>query len=77
MLEGSKYEKVDLKKYDLRILDSLVEIDYLLKQKISDGYRVKWLAPFCWKWNGEVNDISITDEDDQLFEKAWNSTVAK
>ncbi|UZJ78757.1 DNA/RNA helicase domain-containing protein [Fictibacillus sp. KU28468] len=76
-LKGTNPGKVDLKNYELRILDSLDDIHHLLKKKISSDFKAKWLAPFCWKWNGKVNDISITDKDGQVFEKAWNPNVNK
>lgn len=74
-LEGAGPQEVDLKKFDLQILNSLDDIERLLKQKIANHCSGKWLAPFCWKWDGKVNDISIFDNG-QKFEKAWNPTVA-
>lgn len=42
---------------------------------MTQGYSAKWLAPFCWDWKKESDDIRIYDGQAQ-FVKAWNPTLA-
>ncbi|MBE5091492.1 DUF2075 domain-containing protein [Bacillus thuringiensis] len=74
-LTGGLSKSVDLKKYDLQVFDSLHDIDTVLKDKMTQGYSAKWLAPFCWDWKKKIDDIRICDGQTQ-FVKAWNPTLA-
>lgn len=74
-LQGNSSIDVDLKKYDLSVFDSLHDIDNLLKEKMRQGYSVKWLAPFCWDWKKKRDDIRINNGQTP-FIKAWNPMLS-
>lgn len=59
--------------YDIRILDSPLEVRELIIEKNKINHRSRMLAGYCWDWirdgknNSEVHDIKIGD-----FEMSWN-----
>ena len=59
--------------YDIRILDSPLEVRELIIEKNKINQRSRMLAGYCWDWirdgknNSEVHDIKIGD-----FEMSWN-----
>ena len=59
--------------YDIRILDSPLEVGELIIEKNKINQRSRMLAGYCWDWirdgknNSEVHDIKIGD-----FEMSWN-----
>lgn len=57
--------------YDIRVMDSLNDIDLLLDSHIDMQEKAQWFAPFCWKWSQNVknNDVQISEEN---FTKPWN-----
>lgn len=59
--------------YDIRILDSPLEVRELIIEKNKINQRSRMLAGYCWDWirdgknNSKVHDIKIGD-----FEMSWN-----
>lgn len=59
--------------YDIRILDSPLEVRELIIEKNKINHRSRMLAGYCWDWirdgknNSKVHDIKIGD-----FEMSWN-----
>lgn len=59
--------------YDIRVLDSPLEVRELIIEKNKINHRSRMLAGYCWDWirdgknNSKVHDIKIGD-----FEMSWN-----
>lgn len=59
--------------YDIRILDSPLEVRELIIEKNKINHQSRMLAGYCWDWirdgknNSKVHDIKIGD-----FEMSWN-----
>ena len=59
--------------YDIRILDSPLEVRELIIEKNKINHRSRMLAGYCWDWakvsenNANIHDIKIGD-----FEMSWN-----
>lgn len=59
--------------YDIRVLDSPLEVRELIIEKNKTNHRSRMLAGYCWDWirdgknNSKVHDIKIGD-----FEMSWN-----
>lgn len=59
--------------YDIRVLDSPLEVRELIIEKNKINHRSRMLAGYCWDWirdgknNSKVHDIKIGD-----FEMFWN-----
>ena len=59
--------------YDLRVLDSPLEVRELIIEKNKINHRSRMLAGYCWDWakvsenNANIHDIKIGD-----FEMSWN-----
>ncbi|MGX6961107.1 DNA/RNA helicase domain-containing protein [Vagococcus xieshaowenii] len=66
---ANEYE--DISGYDIRVLNSLNDIDMMLEHHIINYEKAQWFAPFCWEWTKNVNknDVIISKEN---FSKPWN-----
>lgn len=59
--------------YDIRVLDSPLEVRELIIEKNKINHRSRMLAGYCWDWakvsenNANIHDIKIGD-----FEMSWN-----
>lgn len=59
--------------YDIRVLDSPLEVRELIIEKNKINHRSRMLAGYCWDWakvsenNANIHDIKICD-----FEMSWN-----
>lgn len=59
--------------FELRSVDSVQELEHLLRRKVREGYTARMTAGFCWPWHDPrpdgtlVNDIVIGD-----LSKPWN-----
>lgn len=59
--------------YDIRVLDSPLEVRELIIEKNKINHRSRMLARYCWDWakvsenNANIHDIKIGD-----FEMSWN-----
>lgn len=66
--------KCDNDSFEFKICSTPEEVDTIIRQKQSDGYKSRMMAGFCWPWHEEgnsdgtlVNDVTIGE-----YKRPWN-----
>lgn len=61
--------------FDFKILNSPLEVENAIRQKVAEGFTGRMTAGFCWQWSkklaedgGLVKDVVIGD-----YERPWNA----
>lgn len=60
--------------FDVQLVDSPVELEDLLKEKMDLGYSARMTAGFCWRWSDARKDGTL-EPDVRIgdWERPWNS----
>jgi DUF2075 family protein len=60
--------------FDFKICETVEELDEKIKARVSDGYKARLTAGFCWAWSKPNQDGSLVD-DVQVghFKRPWNA----
>lgn len=60
--------------FDVQIVDSPIELEDLLREKLQNGYSARMTAGYCWRWSEARKDGSL-EPDVQIgdWARPWNS----
>ena len=63
------------KNFEFLIFDSLESLEDAIKQKVSEGYKARMTAGFCWEWSKKPNPDGTLHEDVVIegFRRPWNA----
>lgn len=64
--------------FDFRILDSVEELEGMIRAKASQGSSARLTAGFCWKWSDPLKDGSlVSDVVVGEWTKPWNAKAER
>lgn len=63
------------KEFEFLILDSLDSLEELIKERVSQGYKARMTAGFCWEWSKKPKLDGTLHEDVIVegFRRPWNA----
>jgi hypothetical protein len=60
--------------FDFRIVDSVEQLDAMIRSKADEGHTARLVAGFCWPWSDPLDDGSLTpDVKVGAWQMPWNA----
>ena len=60
--------------FDFRIVDSVEQLDAMIRSKADDGHTARLVAGFCWPWSNPLEDGSLVpDVKVGAWQMPWNA----
>jgi DUF2075 family protein len=60
--------------FDFRIVDSVEQLDAMIRSKADDGHTARLVAGFCWPWSNPLDDGSLVpDVKVGAWQMPWNA----
>ena len=60
--------------FDFQIVDSVVQLDAMIRSKADEGHTARLVAGFCWPWSNPLDDGSLVpDVKVGAWQMPWNA----
>jgi len=59
-------------KFELRVAESITELEHYLERRQEDKYSSRMTAGFCWPWSDPVDDTLVNDVVVGDWTRPWN-----